>query len=377
MLLGFVTLFAGGFGPVPEGPNVVSAGAVAVNQATPFPVTTVDCFGRELTFTEAPSRIVTLDGSAVEFLLRLGLGDRIVGTGFPLAPDEIPADLADAMAAVPVLGETDVFTSLSTEQIAAAQPDLILTTYPFMLDSTFDQRTPSDVLGPGVQAVTACNGAPGASRDGIEPTYQFIDQLGLIFGVQDRSDGLVAEMRDRQAALTAAIPAGASPRVMLVSGIPDGDSPIRAWGGASFPNGIVTLAGGTNAFGDVAEDFLTPSAEDIAARDPEFLLIFAQDPPGNEEVAATLRADPVLGETTAARDGRFIILPGALTSGPSMRNLASVGQLVAALYGAPVSQLTMSVDERARRTARVMECDGYDRAASSEAVAPSGAADPR
>lgn len=333
-----ITLFAGSSTMAQDQPAGTPAGAGTASPPAAFPVTTMDCFGRELTFTQAPSRIVTLDGYAVEFLLRLGLGDRIVGTGFPLTADKIPADLTEEMAAVPVLGETDQHQNLSPEQLAAAQPDLILTTYPFMLDATFNNQLPSDVLGPGVQTLTACNGTPGASRDGIEPTYQFIEQLGLIFGVQDRSDEIVADMRARQADLTAAIPAGESPRVMIVGGVPAADAPIFSWGGASFPNGIVSLAGGTNVFGDIDEDFFSPSPEEIAARDPEFLVIVVLDPaPSNDAVAATLLADPVYGGTTAAREGRFIVLSDALLSGPTFHNLDGVEQLIEALYSSPAS----------------------------------------
>ena len=316
-----------------------AAGSPTAGGATPaaaFPVTTTDCYGREFTFASAPSRIVTLDGYAVEFLLRLGLGDRIVGTGFPLTPDKIPADLTGAMAAVPVLGETDLHINLSPEEIAAAQPDLILTTYPFMLDATFSQQRPSDVLGPQVQALTACNGTPGASREGIEPTYRFIDQLGTVFGVRDRSDALVATMRARQATLTEAIPAGVAPRVMLVGGVPDGAAPSFSWGGASFPNGIVTLAGGANVFGDLEEDFFAPSPEDIASRDPELIVVIAREgDPSIDEARGALRADPTFGGTTAAREGRMLVLSDALMAGPTMRNLDGVEQIRDALSGPP------------------------------------------
>ena len=331
-LFGLTTLFAGS-STMAQGQQ---AGLGTASPAVVFPVSTHDCYGRDLTFAEAPSRVVTLDGYAIEFMLRLGLGDRIVGTGFPLTADRIPADLADEMAAVPVLGETDLHINLSPEAIAAVQPDLILTTYPFMLDATFSNQLPSDVLGPDVLAVTACNGTPAASRDGIEPTYQFIDQLGLIFGVQDRSDAFVAEMRDRQAALAVRIPAGEAPRVMIIGDVPAPGAPIFSWGGASFPNGIVSLAGGANIFGGLEEGFFSPSAEEIAARDPEFLVIVVREQiPSNEDVAAALRADPIYGGTTAGRDGRFIVLSDALMSGPTARNLDAVEQIIDALYGSP------------------------------------------
>ena len=68
--------------------------------------------------------------SPAEFLIRLGLGHLIVGTGDPLSAENTPSDIADQITAIPVLGPSDLRQSLSIEQIAAANPDIIVTTNP-------------------------------------------------------------------------------------------------------------------------------------------------------------------------------------------------------------------------------------------------------
>jgi iron complex transport system substrate-binding protein len=66
--------------PVPTAAAVATAAHSAAAEAPAgFPVTIQDC-GRTLTFTKAPERIVTTYPNAAELLIRLGLGDKIVGS---------------------------------------------------------------------------------------------------------------------------------------------------------------------------------------------------------------------------------------------------------------------------------------------------------
>ena len=68
-----------------------------------FPVTRPDCTGGTVTFDSPPQRIVTLDAYVAEFVIALGFGDRIVGTGFPYPDNQIPPEMKDAYAAIPLL----------------------------------------------------------------------------------------------------------------------------------------------------------------------------------------------------------------------------------------------------------------------------------
>ena len=59
-----------------------SAGTIRAAQtgrASHYPVTITNC-GQTLTFTKAPSRVVSTFDNTSEILVKLGLGNRIVGT---------------------------------------------------------------------------------------------------------------------------------------------------------------------------------------------------------------------------------------------------------------------------------------------------------
>ena len=75
---------------VPTNPTAIPA-ATRVPTATPplaptatpvplFPVTVTDSNGREITFDEAPERIVAIDSAVVGTLFAIGEGWRVVGT---------------------------------------------------------------------------------------------------------------------------------------------------------------------------------------------------------------------------------------------------------------------------------------------------------
>lgn len=73
---------AGGPTEVPTTPTVIPT-ATRVPTATPvpmFPVTVTGSNGREITFDEAPERIVAIDSAVVETLFAIGEGWRVVGT---------------------------------------------------------------------------------------------------------------------------------------------------------------------------------------------------------------------------------------------------------------------------------------------------------
>ena len=57
-------------------------------------VPTVDNCGTSVTFDTAPERVISIKSTSTEMLLALGLGDRIIGTGFQDGP--VPEQYADA-----------------------------------------------------------------------------------------------------------------------------------------------------------------------------------------------------------------------------------------------------------------------------------------
>lgn len=317
--------------------------AAAQTESTPsaspsatFPVTVTDCAGNPITFTAAPERVVTLDAYAAEFLIDLGLGDRVVGTGFPYPANQIPDDLKEAYAAIPVIAggmAGDMNALPSREAIAAAKPDLVLTAYSALLGAEAGQINPEDVSAIGAAAFASCSDATSGIVTNIDDTYLFYQQLGQIFGVPERASQLVDAMRARQTAVTARV-AGLPPTPIVAIGTdPNDGQPIPTWGGTSITNEIMALAGCQNIFGDVTTPGFFPSVEEIAKRDPRVILVltdFATD--DGDALIAAIRSNPVLAGTSAARDGRFVIVSHVIVGGASPRDIDAVEVLAEACH---------------------------------------------
>src|SRR5665647_927951 len=116
-----------GAGSAAEPSTSPASPATTAPSADAYPITLDNC-GFEVTFTQAPQRVVTIKSSTTEMLLALGVGDRIVGTGFPYVGAGIgaPQMIMDAVGLTNIAaGVTDTWASFSWEQVAADDPDVI------------------------------------------------------------------------------------------------------------------------------------------------------------------------------------------------------------------------------------------------------------
>jgi iron complex transport system substrate-binding protein len=98
-------------------------------------------------------------------------------------------------------------------------------------------------------------------------------------------------------------------------------------GRGSYLTEIVRAAGAENAFGDVAASSATVSLEAIAARNPDAILVFANDTTRVPDLAAR----PGWRVVGAAREGRVIVLPWSLFGRPSPRMGEAAAYLAARL----------------------------------------------
>ena len=102
------------------------AALLALGQAcwaqSSYPLTYTSC-GVDNTVSQAPSRVVTMNQGVTEFMLAMGLADKMVGTAY--LDDAIWPQYAEDYASVPVLS-----SGYPTEaELVAANPDFILGSY--------------------------------------------------------------------------------------------------------------------------------------------------------------------------------------------------------------------------------------------------------
>ncbi|MFG3225701.1 ABC transporter substrate-binding protein [Kitasatospora sp. NPDC048194] len=339
-----VALFATACGSGGGGGN-----ASVTAQAAPaggYPVKVADCAGKETVIAKSPARIVTSNAAGLEMLLRLGAGDRVIGTGFPPGKGTLPADLADQGAKVPVLGDK----TIPKEKLLGSGADLYVDTFGAMPVMGGGATGPSEeeFAAAGIQHVyllsTACAGTPKAAKAprtdlaGIEDDLR---RLGAVTGTAARAEELVSGMEQRIGEVRTAlagVPEDKRPGYFVFDFDAGTKQPVAVCG-RQVANAVITLAGARNVFADCDADFKTGSWEDVVARNPDWIQLSVRNR-GTEEATrkafddaeAFLRSFPATKDLKAVQEGHFVRLGSEVTTIAGVRNADAVRQIAAAVH---------------------------------------------
>ena len=211
-----------------------------------FPITITDDLGREVTISGTPERIVSLAPSNTEILFALGLGDKVVGvTTYCNYPPE-------ATQKEKVGG----FSTINIEQVVDLSPDLVLATGGEQ--ETFVEQ----IEGLGITVVALY-------PDNLDGTLHDIALVGDITGVKDAANTLTENLRQRIESVTSIVKNVGKPKVFYVVW----NEPLMTAGQGTFPDALITLAGGTNLGAAASGSWPTYSLEMLVAEDPEVIVL--------------------------------------------------------------------------------------------------------
>jgi iron complex transport system substrate-binding protein len=319
--------------PVAACGGVESPSAAAA--ATPSgPVTVKDCAGKDITFDTTPERVVALEGYAAQTMVRLGLADKIVGTGFPAPFSVDRSPYAEQLAKIPVLAERIPVT----EVVAAQRPDVVVAAF-----SSFGGPAGSpkdaDLATMGTKGLTACmpggdmamgGGGEAPALTDLTPTYDYIRKLGAVFRVPDRAEQLVSELADRATAVSDEAGSGQKPRVLVLQDNPVAGQPMQTAGDNTIAHALITMAGGESLFSGISSMHAEISPEEVVQRDPQVIWVITDYTFAKlkgEALVAAVKANPLLANTTAAKQGRIISTSQFMVSFPSPLNHDGLEQL--------------------------------------------------
>lgn len=307
-----------------------------------YPLTVTDCTGATATFDAPPTRVVTLTANILEFLLRLGLKDRVVGIQ-AAAPGALPEDLRDVADSLPKLGGEYVpgaFAPVQRETMLSASPDFVIGGWPSNFDASLGALTRDDLTERGINsyfAYAAACGASGPVTD-LSVVYRDIENYGKIFDIQDTANALIKQMQDTVAAAQAKVGNAAQPKVFSYSW-EDGRGDAYAVGNQNVANAIIGLAGGKNIFDDVDAIYGTVSWEDVVSRNPDVIVIEVFGKPTQEEFDKVVAEaedfftnDPALQNVTAVKNRTFVPVVAETYYVGGVRNADAVAALAQALH---------------------------------------------
>ncbi|MFD7694130.1 ABC transporter substrate-binding protein [Streptomyces sp. NPDC059805] len=299
-----------------------SSGDAKATAAVPagFPVTVDNC-GVRTTYERPPSRVVTIHQHPAELMLALGLKDRMVGTAFPDSA-VLPGLEAD-YEAVPELARKEP----SFEKILDAEPDFVYGGY----GSAFAEkegRARTAFADAGIDTYLNREYC-GKKKVTMEDTYDEVRTIGKIFGVPDRADELVTDLKSRVGEAADKVEGRPEVPVFVYD---SGDKAAFTAGGKSLGTELIRLAGGTNVFADLDDVFGDVSWEQVIERRPEVIAVYDYAGAGSvEQKKRFLLSQPALADVPAVRNKRFVVLPLTATL-VGIRSAYAVGDLARGLH---------------------------------------------
>ncbi|MFB6521854.1 ABC transporter substrate-binding protein [Streptomyces sp. NPDC056401] len=308
------------------------AGAKPAAQASSHSSSLTSC-GRQASFAAPPKRAVALDQTSTETLLELGLQDSMAGTAN--LKTKIPTAYEAAYAKVPVIAP-----KIATgEQLRAATPDFVIggSADLFTKDRAGTREELDALKVPTFVSAVDCPGQNPAGRTPFELLFSDYENLGKVFGAEERAGKLAADQRTAVAKAgenASKVPGGAEqPTVVYLYSVFNG-MPYVA-GKTGLPSEMSRIVGAKNAFDDVDEDWPEVSWEEVAKREPDFIVIgdlSERGRPGDSaaEKRAVMAQHPVVSKLAAVRDAKILEVPG-IELDPSVRSVHALGLLAAGM----------------------------------------------
>lgn len=249
-------------------------------------------YGREVTVTKKPEKVLTLGPNCTELFAALGLEDYIVGRSLINHSRGPLEEYADAVNSIPELN----YASATREAILTSGADFI-----YALDWEIGEEgcNIEEVSGYGMNVYVN-------SATTLEEQYQEILDLGKIFGVEERAEAFVADQKARIEAIQEKLKDQEPVDVLVYDSGKDG---VFTCSGINFESLLIDLAAGNNLFADLTEkQWVTVSYEEVLVRNPDVILIHDYDSPSVEEKIAEIKANPSLSELDCVKNERFAII---------------------------------------------------------------------
>ncbi|MFF4607262.1 ABC transporter substrate-binding protein [Streptomyces sp. NPDC001339] len=285
-------------GAVGDG-NSSARSASPASPAKGFPVTIDNC-GTRTTYRKPPSRVVTIHQHPAELMLALGLKDRMVGTAYP--DSAVLPELKKDFEAVPELAKKEP----SFETVLNAEPDFVYGGY----GSAFAEKTGRSrkaFADAGIDTYLNRESCGKKKQVSVADDYDEIRTIGRIFGVPERAEKLVGDLRARVGRTTEAVKGAPAVPVFVYD---SGDKSAYTAGGKGLGTEIIRLAGGRNVFADLDGVFGDVSWEQVVARKPEVIAIYDYAGTGSvEQKKEFLLSQPALADVPAVKNKRFVVLP--------------------------------------------------------------------
>ncbi|MFJ8531842.1 ABC transporter substrate-binding protein [Streptomyces sp. NPDC093591] len=336
-------LLAAGCGSGDGGGGGEAGTAAGKGDSVGYPVTVTDCRGARTTFPDAPKHIVTSNASSLELLLRLGAGDKVIGTGFPPGKGTLPGELDAQAQQVKVLGKT----LIPKEKLLGSGADLYIDTFASMNMGAGmgDAPTEEEFKAAGIKHIflksTACAAESKSPVTDLSAVEDDITSLGAVTGTRAKAKELVDGMKEKVEAVRKAV--GGTPEkerpTYFFFDYDAGTKQPMAVCNRQVAHAVITLAGARNVFADCDGDYRQVGWEDVIAKNPDWIQLGVRNrgsEAGNEkafdEAREWLESNPATKGLKAVKEGHFLRIGSERTTIAGVGNADTVQEIAKTLY---------------------------------------------
>ena len=218
----------------------------------------------------------------------------------------------------------DVFAP-DKETVTMLEPDLI-----FSWGSLFSEKNLGNMpewIANGTNTYISSNTARNGGNRTLENEYIDLINIGKIFGVEDKAQAIVDEMKNEIANALAQTEGQESPTVAVIEFM--GDS-IWNYGASSLGGDMVTALGGTLVSPDGSE----LGKEDLVALDPDviFVVYMAKTETVEAEKMAMVMEDPAFADLSAVKNGRVHTIMLGDMYASTVRSIDGIRAFAAGMY---------------------------------------------
>lgn len=287
--------------------------------------TTVQSCDRSVTFDAPPQAAISNDVNLTEMMLVLGLADRMVGytgiSGWKTLDEEMTMGVEE-------LAELSVKYP-SKEVLIGADADFFFAGWNYGM-KVGGEVTPETLEPFGIQVyelTESCIHVGEKDAASMEDMYNDLRNLGAIFDVSDRAEGLIENYQAKLAAFLDAQPTlETAPRVFVYDS--GEDVPFTA-GRYAMLNALIEAAGGTNIMNDFEKSWATVGWEAVVERNPDMIVIVNYGDVTADQKREFMMSNPAFADIDAVRNDRFVVLE-YVEATPGPRNIEAVKTLAAA-----------------------------------------------
>ncbi|MEU6328456.1 ABC transporter substrate-binding protein [Streptomyces sp. NPDC047049] len=322
-----------------------STGDAGKSAGGSYPVSVTDCGGTKTTFSGAPKRIVTSNASSLELLLRLGAGDKVIGTGFPPGKGTLPGALDAQGRQVKVLSRNVI----PKEKLLGSGADLYIDTFASMGGmgggGMGDAPTAEEFEAAGIKHLylksTACAAQGKKPVRDLSAVEADITALGAVTGTRAKAKELVAGMKEKVGAVQKAVggTAAAKRPAYFFFDYDAGTKQPTVVCNRQVANAVITLAGARNAFADCEGDNKQVGWEDVIAKNPDWIQLGVRDRGSGtangkafDEAQKWLETNPATNGLKAVEEGHFLRIASEPTTIAGVENAETVEKIAKTLY---------------------------------------------